>query len=499
MFGAGGGTSSYEEVANTDLMLLWGSNARAAHPIFFHHVLKGIHNGMRLVVVDPRRTESAEWGDLWLGLDVGSDIGLSNTIAREIIASDLQHHTFIERATLGFDEYRDSVMDWTLERGEQVTGVPADVIREVAHAYAKADRAMICWTLGITEHHNAVDNVLALINLALLTGHVGVYGSGVNPLRGQNNVQGGGDMGAIPNKLAGFQDIERDAEGRARFEAAWGVPIAAEVRLDLTQMFEAMERGELTAAYVIGENPAIERGRQAPTRWNCWRAGLPDRAGPVHDQTAELADVVFPAVERAFESEGTVTNSERRVQRVRKALDAAGQRRDDIWIIAPARDRLGFGWGDQPARSVGGAPHASPMHAGMSWQRLEALGGLQWPCPDEEHPARCSCTPGSGRTIRRAGAEGAVLDRGRRAAGGRAVRGLPAAADDRAPAGLLQHRGADRGLHLAAATRRDDRRLARGRRTDGAGRGGARCWSSRRGTVAVPVHVDRRCGRAWCS
>ncbi len=146
---------------------MWGSNARAAHPIFFHHVLKGIHNGAKMIVVDPRRTESAEWGDLWLGIDVGSDIALSNTIAREIIVNDLQHHTFIEHATTGFEAYKASVMDWTLERGEAVTGVPAEIIQEVAHAYAKADRAVICWTLGITEHHNGVDNVLALINLEL--------------------------------------------------------------------------------------------------------------------------------------------------------------------------------------------------------------------------------------------------------------------------------------------------------------------------------------------
>jgi predicted molibdopterin-dependent oxidoreductase YjgC len=387
VFGAGGGTSSYEEVEHTDLMLLWGSNARAAHPIFFHHVLKGIHEGMRLVVVDPRRTESAEWGDLWLGLDVGSDIGLSNTIAREIIANDLQHHTFIERATLGFDEYRDSVMDWTLERGEDVTGVPADVIREVAHAYAKADRAMICWTLGITEHHNAVDNVLALINLALLTGHVGVYGSGVNPLRGQNNVQGGGDMGAIPNKLTGFQDIERDAAARARFEAAWGVPITPKYGWTLTQMFEAMERGELTAAYVIGENPATsEADNQHAVHL---LEGLDTLI--VQDlfmtRTAELADVVLPASNAAFESEGTVTNSERRVQRVRAALRPPGDARDDIWIIARLAARLGFDWGDLTARDAWDeVRRLSPMHAGMSWERLDELGGLQWPCPDESHP-----------------------------------------------------------------------------------------------------------------
>jgi predicted molibdopterin-dependent oxidoreductase YjgC len=387
VFGAGGGTSSYEEAEHTDLMLLWGSNARAAHPIFFHHVLKGIHNGMQLMVVDPRRTESAEWGDLWLGIDVGTDIALSNTMAREIIVNDLHDKAFIEHATLGFDAYRDSVMDWTLERGAQVTGVPADVIGEVALAYAKADRAMICWTLGITEHHNAVDNVVALINLALLTGHVGKYGSGVNPLRGQNNVQGGGDMGAIPNKLPGFQDIETDAGARARFEAAWGVPISPKYGWTLTQMFEAMGRKELTAVYVIGENPASSEAdkQHAVELLN----GLDCLI--VQDlfmtKTAELADVVFPASNAAFESEGTVTNSERRVQRVRKALDPPGDARDDIWIINQLANRLGAGWGDvTPQAAWDELRTLSPMHRGMSWERLEALGGLQWPCPDESHP-----------------------------------------------------------------------------------------------------------------
>src|SRR6476646_6201760 len=234
---------------------MWGSNARAAHPIFFHHVLRGIENGTELIVVDPRRTESAAFADLWLGIDVGTDIALSNTMAREIIANDLHNRAFIERATENFDEYAESVADWTLDRGAAVTGIPADVIREVAHMYAKADRAMICWTLGITEHHNAVDNVLALINLGLLTGHVGRYGSGLNPLRGQNNVQGGGDMGALPNRLPGFQLVEDDLV-RAKFDALWDVTLPPRAGWHLSQMFEAMERGELTTAYVIGENPA---------------------------------------------------------------------------------------------------------------------------------------------------------------------------------------------------------------------------------------------------
>jgi predicted molibdopterin-dependent oxidoreductase YjgC len=387
VFGAGGGTSSYEEAEHTDLMLLWGSNARAAHPIFFHHVLKGIHSGMRLIVVDPRRTESAEWGDLWLGLDVGTDIALSNTMAREIIVHDLHHRAFIELATTGFEDYVASVMDWTLERGAEVTGIPAEVIREVAHAYAKADRAMICWTLGITEHHNAADNVLALINLGLLTGHVGTYGSGMNPLRGQNNVQGGGDMGAIPNKLTGFQDIETDDAARTRFEDEWGVSLIPKRGWHLSQMFEAMEEGELTALYVIGENPVASEADNQRTHKLLSNLDILIVQDIFMTQTAKMADVVLPAANSAFESEGTVTNSERRVQRVRAALVPPGNAKDDIWIIAELAKRLGHDWGQPSAHDVWEeVRRLSPMHAGMSWERIEELRGIQWPCPDESHP-----------------------------------------------------------------------------------------------------------------
>jgi len=387
VFGAGGGTSSYEEIEHTDLIVLWGSNARETHPIFFHHVLKGIRNGAKLVVVDPRRTSSAEWADLWLGIDVGSDVALSNTMAREIIISDLANLPFIEKATLTFRKYRESVMDWTLERGERATGIPAEVIREFAHVYAKADRAEICWTLGITEHHNAVDNVLALINLGLLSGHVGRYGSGLNPLRGQNNVQGGGDMGAIPNKLPGFQDIEKDKEACARFEEVCGVPVIPKYGWNLTQMFEAMERGDLSALYVIGENPASSEadvGRARKILENLDTLIVQDL---FMTRTAKMADVVLPASNSAFESEGTVTNSERRVQRVRKALDPPGNARDDIWIIAQMAKRLGFDWGEVTPESAWDELRVlSPMHAGMSYERLDELGGIRWPCWDEEHP-----------------------------------------------------------------------------------------------------------------
>jgi predicted molibdopterin-dependent oxidoreductase YjgC len=370
----------------TDLILLWGSNARETHPIFFHHLLAGVHNGARLYVVDPRRTPSAAWADGWLGLDVGSDIALANTMANEILRAGLANETFIKRATTGFEAYRACVERYPLERGEAESGVPADLIAEVAHAYAKADRAQLCWTLGITEHHNAVDNVLALINLALLTGHVGRYGSGLNPLRGQNNVQGGGDMGAIPNKLPGFQDIQDD-EARAKFDAAWGVTVPPRHGWHLSNMFDAMERGELTAAYIIGENPCQS---EADThRAKELLSGLDHLV--VQDlfmtATAELADVVLPASATWAEADGTVTSSERRVQRVRSALKLPGEARDDIAIICNVARRLGHDWGKPSAEEVWEeVRRLSPMHGGMSYRRLEELGGIQWPCYDESHP-----------------------------------------------------------------------------------------------------------------
>jgi len=387
VFGAGGGTSSYREAEDADLLVLWGSNAREAHPIFFHHVLKGIRNGARLYAVDPRRTTSAQWADAWLGIHVGSDISLANAIAREIIHAGLVNTEFVARATTGFADYAASVENYPLERAEDDTGVPASLIRQLAHDYARADRAQICWTLGITEHHNAADNVFALINLALLTGHVGRYGSGLVPLRGQNNVQGGGDMGAIPNKLTGFQDIETDHAARARFEAVYGQPIPTSRGWHLSQMFEAMEAGELTACYIIGENPLRSEADTARARELL--EGLEHLV--VQDMfltdTADLADVVLPATATWCEAEGTVTSSERRVQRVRKALEPPPGARDDIEIICDIGNRLGADWGHPSAEDVWNELRLlSPMHTGMSYDRLEKLGGIQWPCPDENHP-----------------------------------------------------------------------------------------------------------------
>jgi predicted molibdopterin-dependent oxidoreductase YjgC len=365
---------------------LWGSNARETHPIFFHHLLKGVHKGAKLYVIDPRRTSSAQWADVWLGLDVGTDIFLANAMAREIIAAGLTHARFIEHATSGFEAYKNFVEKFTLERAARETGVPAEVIRQTAHAYARAEHAELCWTLGITEHHNAVDNVLALINLALLTGHVGRYASGINPLRGQNNVQGGGDMGALPDRLPGFQHVEND-ELRGKFERAWGAKIPPKSGLRLSEMFDAMEHGELTAVYVLGENPADSEADRHHARKLLGGLGFMVVQDMFYTATAALADVVLPATAGWCESEGTVTSSERRVQRVRAAVAPPPGVRDDVEIIFDLARRLGHDWGKPNAEVLWNElRQLSPMHGGMSYRRLEELGGIQWPCYDETHP-----------------------------------------------------------------------------------------------------------------
>lgn len=386
MFGAGGGTCSYAEIEEVDVVLLWGSNAREAHPIFFHHLLKGLDNGARMFAVDPRRSSSSKFADVWLGIDVGSDIALANAVGREIIAADLHDKDFIAHSSVGFEEYRAHVEPYTLAEGERLTGVPAHAIREMAHAYATAEKAQILWTLGITEHHNAVENVLSLCNLALLTGHVGKWGSGLVPLRGQNNVQGGGDMGALPDKFPGFQSVG-DPQAQAKFEAAYGMALPDTPGLHLTLMFEAMEEGRIRGVYVIGENPADSEADVAHARSLLRGLDILVVQDIFMTRTAEMADVVFPASVAWAECEGTVTSSERRVQRVRAAVSPPGECRHDHEILDELATRLGVDWGTPSPEDLWDELRTlSPLHAGMSYARLEAEGGLQWPCPDLDHP-----------------------------------------------------------------------------------------------------------------
>ena len=274
------------------------------------------------------------------------------------------------------------------------------MIRDVAHTYARADRAQICWTLGITEHHNAVDNVLALINLALLTGHVGRYGSGLNPLRGQNNVQGGGDMGAIPNRLPGFQDLETDPEAVAKYERAWGVKLKPKYGWHMTEMFEKVGEGELTTMFVLGENPVQSDADSHHVRKLLESLDHLVVQDIFRTATAELADVVLPASASWCEAEGTVTSSERRVQRVRAALKPPGNARDDVRIIVDLAARLGHSLG---VRLVRGRLERAPL-PGAEPRRHElrpARGARRDPVAVLRRgvrSARASCTAACGRS-----------------------------------------------------------------------------------------------------
>jgi predicted molibdopterin-dependent oxidoreductase YjgC len=370
----------------TNVLFLWGSNPRETHPIMFHHMLRGVRRGARLIVVDPRRTPTAELADLHLQTRVGADIALANAMGHVILEEGLEHREFIEHATEGIDAYRGKLASYTPEFAERVSGVPAATIRDVARMYATAPRAIICWTLGITEHHNATDGVYALCNLANLTGHIGRDGSGLDPLRGQNNVQGGGDMGAIPNRLPGGADVEDPAQ-RAPFEAAWGTALPSKRGRHQSLMLEGMETGEIRAAYIIGENPLMSEANQVRCRALFEGLEFVVVQDVVLHQTAEIADVVLPSALSWCECEGTVTNSERRVQLMRKALDPPGEARDDIAILQALAGRMGHAWSYACAEDVWNeVRRLSPRHRGMSYRRLAECGGLQWPCPDEGDP-----------------------------------------------------------------------------------------------------------------
>ncbi len=439
MFGAGGGTSSYLEVEETDVILLWGSNAREAHPIYFHHVLKGLDNGARMFAVDPRRTSSAKFADAWLGLNVGTDVAMANAIGREIIAADLHNKDFIAHSSQGFEDYKAHVEPYTLEYAEAITGVPAEAIREVAHAYASAEKAQILWTLGITEHHNGVDNVKSLCNLALLTGHIGRWGSGLVPLRGQNNVQGGGDMGALPNKFPGFQDIT-NPDHRAKFEAAYGMELNPNNGKHLTLMLEAMEHGETRRRLLHRREPGRLRGVRRPQPGTARRSRHPRVQDIFMTATAQLADVVLPSSVGWAEGDGTVTSSERRVRNVHAAVTLPGACRHDHEIIGELAKRMGVdSWATQPRRSWDELAVAVAAPRRHELRTPRSRGRTPVAVSPEITPVRRSCTAGCGRTT-----SAAVPRRRSRSPSTRPERAVDrtnsAAPDHGSFARLLQHR-----------------------------------------------------------
>ncbi|AHY47864.1 Molybdopterin oxidoreductase [Rubrobacter radiotolerans] len=386
VFGTGAATTSYEEFENTDLIICWGSNAMEAHPIIYNHMRRGIKKGAKMVVVDPRKTDMAKRADMHLPVRVGTDIALANAMAHVIIEEGLENREFIDRATENFEALAEKVREYTPEYAEEVTGVPADDIRELARLYATSERATLNWTLGITEFHNGLDRVFSLINLGLLTGHVGKYGSGLNPLRGQNNVQGGGDMGALPNRLVGGFDWDEESVQDA-FAEVWGAPIPKRIGKNQAQMLEAMESGEIRCMYVIGENPVQSDADENHSEELFAALDFLVVQDIFLTKTGRLADVVLPAAASWAETDGTFTNGERRVQRVRKAVEPPGEARDDIFILRDVALRLGaspeHGWNFESAEEVWDELRSlAPNFSGITYELLDRHEGIQWPCLD---------------------------------------------------------------------------------------------------------------------
>lgn len=388
VFGTGAATTSYEELEHTDLIIAWGSNTQECHPIIFNHMRRGIKNGAKMIVIDPRKIDQTKLAEKWLPVRVGTDIALANAMGHVIIKENLYHKEFVEQATEHFEAYKQAVEKYSPEEAEKITGIKAEDIREVARMYAKADRAIINWTLGITEHHNGTENVFALINLALLTGHIGKYGSGLNPLRGQNNVQGGGDMGALPNRLTGGWDFD-DPEGTKLFEKVWGVPVPPKEGKHQSAMLDAMDKKEIRALYVIGENPV-----QSDANGNHVKSlfeGLDFLVVQdiIMTKTARMADVVLPGAASWIETDGTFTNGERRVQRVRQGLKPPGEARPDHVIVQDMANRMGANWNYSSAEDIWNEIRlVAPNFAGITYEKMDKFGGIQWPCRDADDSDR---------------------------------------------------------------------------------------------------------------
>ncbi len=383
-FGSGAMTNSINEIPDSKVLFIIGSNPTEAHPIIGTKMKQAVARGAKVVAVDPRRTEMADVADVWLRLRPGTDIALINGIMNIILANGWEDKKFIAERTEGFDQLRAQVAKFPPEVVSKITGVPVDQLIEAARIYATAESAQIFYTLGITEHIYGTDNVMILADLSMLTGNVGKENSGVNPLRGQNNVQGACDMGALPDVLPGYQKVTSPT-ARAKFEAAWDVPIKSESGLMLPDMIEAAFDHEVRAMYIMGEDPVLTDADANHVREALETLDFLVVQNIFLSETAKLADVVLPAGSFA-EKDGTFTNTERRVQRVNKAIEPIGQARADWQIICDLATRMGYPFAyASPADVMQEIASLTPQYAGITFERL-GRKGLQWPVPDAEHP-----------------------------------------------------------------------------------------------------------------
>ncbi len=369
-------------------MLAIGTNTTENHPVLSLQIKKAVmQHGAQLVVADPRQIELASFATLYLQHEAGTDIALLNGLAHIILQENLHDTAFIEQRTENFEAWRAVVETYTPDRVSAITGVPVEDLVQAARIYGSNRPAAIFYAMGITQHTVGHQNVLAVANLAMLTGNLGVAGGGVNPLRGQNNVQGACDMGALPNVYPGYQRVTDEAmrEKFARYHGVEQPP--AQAGLTVTEMLQAAYDGTVRALYFMGENPAMSDPDSNHVRECLERAEFLVKQDIFLTETGEFADVVLPAAAFA-EKEGTFTNTERRVQLVRKALEPPGEARPDWQIIAEIARRMGAsGWDyASPAEIMAEVAEVTPIYGGVRFDRLEANGGLQWPCPTPDHP-----------------------------------------------------------------------------------------------------------------
>jgi len=383
--GSGAMTNSNDDIGDADCIFAIGTNTTETHPVIGFTVKKAVRKGAKLIVANPREIGLVRFADIWLRHRPGSDTALLMSMMKIIFDEGLYDKAFIEQRCENFDAFKESLSKFDLNTAEIITGVPLKLISEAARMYAQNSPAAIFYAMGITQHSHGTDNVMATANLAMLTGNIGKAGSGVNPLRGQNNVQGACDMGALPNVCPGYQKVT-DPKIIEKFEAAWGGKISPENGLSITEMIDAIDQGKIKALYIIGENPMLSDPDASHIREAFAKLEFFVAQDIFLTETAQLAHVVLPGASFA-EKDGTFTNTERRVQRVRKVIEPVGNCHAD-WLItcliAQKMGAKGFDF-ENPSQIMDEIASVTPSYGGISYTRLES-GGLQWPCPTADHP-----------------------------------------------------------------------------------------------------------------
>jgi len=384
-FGSGAMTNSIAEIEDSGCIFVIGSNTTACHPLIARRVLRAKEKGAKLIVADPRNIQLSRFADVAVTHRLGSDVALLNGMMHIIIQNGWHAKDYIAERTENYDALEKMVSTFTPDKVQAITGVDSKDLEEMTRLYATHPPASLLYAMGITQHTTGVDNVKSCCNLAMLSGNVGVRGGGVNPLRGQNNVQGACDMGGLPNVLTGYQPVADDAV-REKFSKAWGTDLSATSGLTITDMVPAMLEGKLKGLYVIGENPKL-----SDPDWNHFNHALKELDFLVVQElflseTAQVADVVFSAASVA-EKDGTVTNTERRCMPIRKAIDPIENTLADWEIICRLSTAMGYEMRyDSPEEIFNEITSLTPKsYAGMTYERL-GLDGLQWPCPDKAHP-----------------------------------------------------------------------------------------------------------------